>query len=97
MDVRYDGQEEATTDLALVDLAPESGIPQMGMLSTLLDWHLAAPPDDFERRRNDLIDDLQGNRNPFVDHPQWVQEIFIVPEPSVLWWILVGCGAGRRR
>ena len=79
MDVRYDGQEENTTDLALVERVPTSGTPQMGMLSTLLDWHLADPPDDFERRRNDLIADLQGNRNPFVDHPQWVQGIFIVP------------------
>jgi len=65
----------------------------------LIDWHLADPPDDFERRRNALIAELQGNRNPFVDHPQWVQDIFIVPEPSVLWLMLVGVGfcAWRRR
>ena len=69
----------------------------MGMLSTLLDWHLADPPDDFERCRNALIAELQGNRNPFVDHPQWVQDIFIVPEPSVLWLMLVvGCLRRRR-
>ena len=99
MDVRYDGQEEDTTDLELVDFVPTSGTPQMGMLSTLINWHLNDPPDDFEHRRNDLIADLQGNRNPFVDHPQLVQDIFIVPEPSMLWLMLVGMsyGAQRRR
>ena len=43
----------------------------------------------IKRRRNDFIADLKGNRNPFVDHPQWVQDIFIVPEPSVLCLMLV--------
>ena len=69
----------------------------MGMLSTLLDWHLADPPDDFERRRNDLIADLQGNRNPFVDHPDWVQDIFANPEPTTLPLLALGLLLAWRR
>jgi len=36
----------------------------------LLDWHRADPPDDHERWRNDRIEQLQGNRNPYIDDPQ---------------------------
>ena len=39
---------------------------------------LRRPPDEFERRRNDIIyDDYQFNRNPFVDRPEWVHSIFV--------------------
>ncbi|MEJ2442890.1 MAG: hypothetical protein P8Y42_05430 [Exilibacterium sp.] len=30
--------------------------------------------DTFESRRNDRIDDRQGNRNPVI--PQWVESIW---------------------
>lgn len=32
-----------------------------------LEWDRTDPPDAAERRRNDLIEKYQGNRNPFVD------------------------------
>lgn len=40
--------------------------------STLLEWHLADLPSEFERSRNDYVDSLQQNRNPFVDSAHWV-------------------------
>jgi deoxyribonuclease-1 len=33
----------------------------------MLEWHRADPPDDEEKRRNDVIEILQGNRNPYID------------------------------
>ena len=30
-------------------------------------WNEMDPPDEAELRRNDLIEDIQGNRNPFID------------------------------
>jgi len=36
---------------------------------TLLRWHEQDPPSGEERRRNDVIERLQGNRNPYVDNP----------------------------
>ncbi len=38
-------------------------------------WHELDPPDDKERARNDKIEAIQGNRNPFIDYPQLVREI----------------------
>ena len=35
----------------------------------LLEWNRQDPPDANERRRNDLVEDFQGNRNPFIDTP----------------------------
>jgi deoxyribonuclease-1 len=35
----------------------------------LLKWHEADPPTEQERSRNDRIEKLQGNRNPFIDNP----------------------------
>ncbi|MEI6487379.1 MAG: endonuclease [Bacteroidota bacterium] len=35
-------------------------------------WNQLDPPDNFEISRNDYVDSLQGNRNPFIDHPEYV-------------------------
>lgn len=37
----------------------------------LLQWHQQDPPDDWERGNNEKIFTKQGNRNPFIDHPEW--------------------------
>jgi len=41
----------------------------------LKNWHKKFPPDDAEKQRNDRIYSVQGNRNPFVDYPEWVDRI----------------------
>ncbi len=57
----------------------------LGKLSTLVAWSLADPPDNGERTRNDLIDGTyQGNRNPFIDHPEWVCSIWGSQVPAAL-------------
>ena len=38
-------------------------------------WHFEDPPDDWEENRNDRIEAIQGNRNPFIDHPEWVERV----------------------
>lgn len=43
--------------------------------ATLIQWHTADPPDAFERQRNSLAFRAQGNRNPFVDRPEFVAAI----------------------
>jgi hypothetical protein len=42
---------------------------------TLLRWHAEDPVDADEQQRNEAIFKVQGNRNPFVDHPEYVAKI----------------------
>jgi hypothetical protein len=48
----------------------------MGLRSTLIQWHKDDPVDDFERRHNEAVYANQGNRNPFIDHPEYVICVF---------------------
>jgi uncharacterized repeat protein (TIGR01451 family) len=76
MAVRYAGDEENEPDLELVDSADTTGT-QMGKISTLMQWHFLDPPDEVEANRNQLIHaNWQGNRNPFIDHPEWALELW---------------------
>jgi len=43
---------------------------------TLKRWSRSDPPSAEERRRNDLIGALQGNRNRFIDDPRAVDELW---------------------
>lgn len=40
-------------------------------------WHDQDPVSTWERHRNAAIFERQGNRNPFVDHPEWVADLTI--------------------
>jgi endonuclease G, mitochondrial len=44
-------------------------------VATLLAWHQGQGVDDYERHRNQAIFELQGNRNPLIDHPPWSERI----------------------
>ncbi|MDD4069919.1 MAG: endonuclease [Candidatus Izemoplasmatales bacterium] len=48
----------------------------MGVLSVLLLWNELDPVDDFERNRNEVIFKHQGNRNPFIDYPEFANLIW---------------------
>ncbi len=85
MDVRYEGNDDSgTPDLSVPNIAPTgSTAPQMGKLCVLLAWHMADPVDSFEARRNNRIYELQKNRNPFIDNPQWAKAIYGAQCPGV--------------
>ncbi|MFB7256193.1 endonuclease [Streptomyces nojiriensis] len=44
-------------------------------LELLLNWHKDHPVDLYEQHRNAAIAEMQGNRNPLIDHPEWAEEI----------------------
>ncbi|HOU26098.1 MAG TPA: endonuclease, partial [Candidatus Cloacimonas sp.] len=55
----------------------ESLIQQnVNMLPTLLIWHSFDPPDNAELTRNIGVYNYQNNRNPYVDHPEFVGKIW---------------------
>lgn len=39
-------------------------------------WHLQDPVSDWEIQRNEKVYSKQGNRNPFIDHPEWANQIW---------------------
>ncbi|MFI5204939.1 MAG: endonuclease [Flavobacteriales bacterium] len=47
-------------------------LPANQSQDVLKKWHWEDQPDAWEIARNDFIDSLQGNRNPFVDSVDWV-------------------------
>ncbi|MFG2553017.1 endonuclease I family protein [Streptomyces sp. NPDC048581] len=76
MAVRYEG-DDSWPDLEPNDAVTNGSVPYHGRLSVLKAWSDEDPPDSFEERRNEVIyDSYQGNRNPFIDHPEWVESIW---------------------
>ena len=45
-------------------------------IAMLLEWHLSDPVDDLERVRNERAYQYQGNRNPFIDYPEFAELIW---------------------
>lgn len=75
MAVRYEGDQYV--DLELNEKLENGKNPFHGKQSVLVEWSEQDPPDEFEKTRNDVIyEDFQHNRNPFIDHPEWVKEIW---------------------
>jgi len=89
-DVRYEGGTHGGTfdsepNLILTDnenlidnsnTGSNISVAYMGMLSVLLEWHAEDPVDAKEMSKNDVVFSFQGNRNPFIDHPEWVNCLF---------------------
>ena len=83
LDVRYEGGIHGDTgvnepDLILTDdlqMIADSNtgenelVAYMGMLSVLLEWHEQDPVDLIEFQHHEAVASFQGNRNPFIDHP----------------------------
>ncbi|NCB38422.1 MAG: hypothetical protein EOM80_06585 [Erysipelotrichia bacterium] len=38
-------------------------------------WHQEDPVDVHEKSRNERVEAIQGNRNPFIDKPEFVNNI----------------------
>lgn len=90
LDVRYEGGNHGVTghaepdlrltdDIALIQASNTGAnisVAYMGLLSVLRQWHAEDPVDAKERARNDVVFAYQGNRNPFVDRPEWVECLY---------------------
>ena len=86
MALRYDGtlswkdrkgKTHREPRLVLIDGdSPETREPLLGYLGTLLRWNRQDPPDDTERRRDAGVRELQGNSNPFVAHPEFIEVLW---------------------
>lgn len=71
----------ASSQLSLIDESYHSTSNNnrdnlMGKLSDLIKWHLNYAPLQREKNRNEGAEYLQGNRNPFIDHPEYVCRVW---------------------
>jgi hypothetical protein len=105
LDVRYEGGTHGITGVAEPNLiltddtnliqASNTGAnlttAYMGLKSVLVQWHNEDPVDSKEIARNNAVFAYQGNRNPFIDNPQWVACLFGsscgTPPPATTPWI----------
>jgi endonuclease I len=72
MATRYYGEDGSWSDWAMADgveLKPWA-------VDMLLDWHRSDPVSAKEINRNDAVYDLQNNRNPYIDHPEYAEFIW---------------------
>lgn len=90
MAVRYEGGLHGSTGISEPDLiltddrsligssstGSNESTAYMGLKSVLLQWHKEDPVDALEQAHNDGVYLHQGNRNPFVDHPEYVACVF---------------------
>lgn len=57
-------------------------LSSVGTLDMFLKWHKQDPVDDFEMVRNNNIQEIQQNRNPFIDYPEYVDYLFGTTQKS---------------
>lgn len=53
-------------------------------MKLLMEWHRADPVSTKEIKRNEAVYRLQGNRNPFIDHPELAEHIWGTKQ-NVVW------------
>lgn len=76
-DTRYEGGDNSGVgDLELLDHTTNVGQPALGVLCDMIQWHIDDPVSAEEVQRNHIVYSWQGNRNPFVDHPEFVIPIW---------------------
>ena len=46
------------------------------LVQLLLEWNAADPVSTKETERNNAVYAIQGNRNPFIDNPAWIEYIW---------------------
>ncbi|MCR4934255.1 MAG: endonuclease, partial [Lachnospiraceae bacterium] len=66
------------------DDSANGGSPVIESLATLLEWNYEDPVDEWEVVRNDLTQDVQGNRNVFIDYPELAWKMFGLEVPEGL-------------
>jgi endonuclease I len=58
------------------------------MPDIFLEWNEEDPVSQFEKTRNDVLQSIQGNRNPFIDNPYLATMIWGGPQSPDAWNVL---------
>lgn len=84
MYVRYQEQCEATD----VGTGSTSYSPLGDMPNIFLEWNAEDPVSQYEINRNIVLEDMQGNRNPFIDNAYLATLIWNGPDAQDTWGLL---------
>lgn len=79
MYVRY-GERCAATSVGMNPYTYSKDFPDI-----FIKWNIEDPVSDFERKRNNVIAGIQGNRNPFIDNPYLATLIWGGPSATNTW------------
>jgi deoxyribonuclease-1 len=67
-------QQKGMTARAMFYIAASYNLPLDANQETVLrQWNKKYPPTETEKERSRRVAKVQGNANPFVDHPEWVE------------------------
>ncbi len=79
------GNRNLWTDLPQTGsgLLYSDGLRVMEDPDTLLSWMALDPVDSWELGRNDAVEAIQGNRNPFIDYPELAFSLLGQPIPDM--------------
>ncbi|WAC02112.1 GEVED domain-containing protein [Lacinutrix neustonica] len=64
------------------------------MIMLFLEWNVEDPVNAFEDQRNQVIQGIQGNRNPFIDNPAFATQIWGGPQAEDRFGTGTGGGTG---
>jgi len=62
---------------------PQYDMSLVGDIDLFYEWHLDDPVDVSEMTRNEAIEGVQGSRNPYIDHPEWVARAWSLDSTTI--------------
>ncbi len=73
----FEPPERVKGDVArtLAYMVDTYGLPWLGSTAVFKGWNRLDPPDDTELSRHQRIAEIQGNENPFVVHPEKMEQL----------------------
>ncbi len=75
-------ENDPTPKQASNDSGGNNGLKVIESLETLLEWCENDPVDTWEMSRNDACESIQGNRNVFIDYPEFAWLLFDQEMPT---------------
>lgn len=72
----YSDADDLDLELSSGDLKPYNGDYYLENLEILIKWNYEDPVSEDELRRNEVVYSIQGNRNPFVDHNDYLKRLY---------------------
>jgi endonuclease I len=72
MSTRYEGEDASWNTSA----ATNKSVILPWQVDVLVSWHHSDPVSNKEIDRNNAVYQIQNNRNPYIDNPQWIDSIW---------------------